>query len=183
MNGQFRICAIAAGVVILSLVAPIAAAAQFDDWRRVHSGPDYDFLVNPGSLAASPGDVDSLRVHRVIINRMLVRQREPERRRLVAWRRAAGLPTEGYDAYASTAEVLEIRCSTGRYSVWESTDFDEEGKKLDSRLNERAWRAPAAPDSLPMRAVVNWACANAGGIGNQPVSRPDAGARPPTAPN
>ena len=123
MNGQSKTCVMAAGAVMLSLAAPIPAAAQFDDWLRVHSGPDYDFLVNPGSLAASPGDVDSLRVHRVIINRMLVRQREPERRRLLAWRRAAGLPTEGYDTYASTAEVLEIRCANANYSVWESTEL------------------------------------------------------------
>ena len=174
MNGHLRTCLTAASVAMLSVAAPTVATAQFDNWHRVHSGLDYDFLVNPGSLAASPGDVDSLRVHRVIINRMLVRQREPERRRVVAWRRAGGLGTEGYDAYASTAEVLEIRCSTGRYSVWESTDFGEAGKKLDSRLNERAWRAPGAPDSVPMRAVINWACSNAGRMGDQLVTlRPD----------
>ena len=174
MNGQSRTCVIATCAVVLSLAAPIVGAAQFDDWLTVHSGPDYDFLVNPGSLAPSPGDVDSLRVHRVIINRMLVRQREPERRRLVAWRRAAGLPTEGYDAYASTAEVVEIRCANGRYSVWESTDFGEGGKKLDSRLNERAWHAPSAPDSVPMRAVLNWACSNADQAVGGPITlQPD----------
>ena len=93
MNSRSTTWEMAACAVMLSLATPTIAAAQFDDWLRVHSGPDYDFLVNPGSLAASPGDVDSLRVHRVIINRMLIRQREPERRRMVAWRQAAGLPT------------------------------------------------------------------------------------------
>ena len=174
MNGRLRVYAVAAGAAVFSIAAPTGADAQFDGWSIIDSGPDYDFLVNPNSLALSPGDIDSLTVHRVIINRMLVRHQEPERGRMVAWRGAAGLPVEGYDRYASTAQVLEIRCAKGYYSIWESTDFDDSGTNLGSRLNERAWRVPSGADSVPMRAILDWACATPGSGEEQTIAlQPD----------
>jgi hypothetical protein len=174
MNGRLRVYAVAAGAAVFSIAAPTDADAQFDGWSIIDSGPDYDFLMNPNSLALSPGDIDSLTVHRVIINRMLVRHQEPERGRMLAWRRAAGLPVEGYDRYASTAQVLEIRCAKAYYSIWESTDFDDSGTNLGSRLNERAWRVPSGVDSVPMRAILDWACATPGSGEEQTIAlQPD----------
>lgn len=143
------------------LLSPIAASAQepFSGWSRIHSGVAWDHMVSAESWATSSGDVDSLTVVRVIANRMLVRERDARVPEVVSARRADGRGVDGYERYASSTLVLEIRCTNDLVSIWEKTDFDDHGEQLDRVVYDPEWGAPSDGDfPEAMQAIVRWAC-------------------------
>lgn len=134
-------------------------AQDLAGWSMIHASSSYDYLVSLESVVRDPSAGDSAPPVRLYLSRMLTRQVDLERSTMVSQRREAGLSSEGYQRYASTTEVVELRCAERQLRLGSSTDFDADGRMLAESPGSARWqRVSAYPDSLAMNALLEWAC-------------------------
>jgi len=156
---------IASAITVLTARQPVDAQI-LDEWRLVHSDSSFDYLVTDRGFAHVSTGLDGTRVHRAVSSRMLVRYVDATRADLLATRREAGLPTAGYDAYASSTYVLAVHCVRRELWVTETVDYDDGGTVLDRKqADEGSTSRPHGWSADAIRAVLDWACRKAGGAG------------------
>ena len=148
---------ITATVIALGIAARGPVAGQiYEGWVLVQSNAAYDYLLADVPPTALSSDFPGESMIRVTISRMLVRQVDRERLRLIAERRRLGARTAGYEEYASMTELIDVECSAGQYSVREHTDFDRNGTILDRQSFDRSWTA--VERNTPMAGIIRHAC-------------------------
>lgn len=150
------------GLLVLAatvLIWPVDGQAQdLAGWSLIHTSVSYEYLVSFESVVRDPSAGDPTSV-RLFLSRMLTREVALERSGIVLQREAVGLPVDGYDRYASTTEVVEIRCAEQQLRLAASTDFDADGQVLAESLGGIRWQtASAYADSAARRALLEWAC-------------------------
>lgn len=134
-------------------------AQDLAGWSMIHASSSFDYLVSLESVVRDPAAGAAAPQIRLFLSRMLTRQLDLERSAMVSRRREAGLSPEGYQQYASTTEVVELRCADRKLRLGASTDFDVDGHLLAESPGNARWRqASAYPDSLAMNALLEWAC-------------------------
>lgn len=142
------------------LTRPQGSEAQdLAGWSMIYASSSFDYLVSLESVVRDPSAGASAPQVRLFLSRMLTRQLDLERSAIISRRREAGLFPEGYHRYASTTEVVELRCAERQLRLGASTDFDVDGHTLSESPGNVRWQlASAYPDSLAMNALLEWAC-------------------------
>lgn len=151
------------GLLVLAttvLIWPVDGQAQdLAGWSLIHASESYDYLVSLEGVVREGSAGDPAPHVRLFLSRMLTRHVALERSGIASQREAAGLPVDGYNRYASTTEVVEIRCAEQQLRLAASTDFDADGQVLAESLGGTRWRpASAYADSAAMSALLEWAC-------------------------
>ena len=148
--------AMAMGAVSASV--PLAGQA-LTGWRTVHIADEYDYLMSLESItpiADADGVDEIIGVH---LSKMLVRLVEETRPQVSAARRAAGRPTDGYDAYASSTDVLWIKCEERAISIRQTIDFASDGSTLDRWEPAPVWQGLSKFRGAPaVLATFDWIC-------------------------
>lgn len=146
----------------LSLLGPSHLSAQvLDDWYILHSSEAFDYLVTERGFGKRDSTEQGPRVLRVTASRMLVRYVDDTRVAIVRDRTARGMDSSGYDSFASSTYLLDVRSCDGQaqVSVVEITDYDSRGQVLSRTRPESRWATAVAQwDDAATARLIDWAC-------------------------